>query len=371
MAVKARTDGNRAVLTNEDGAWHVWLRFVRAENGAVVGPGHIGRVIAADGTHVVEDFFHGDPNLNDTRNGGLGSFGCHLHRRNEHFPDGDVWNYTWNFTSRMTADDHRFGICRVRVLDGPRVDAGGLGRLTVESAFSDMYSYPNPIFLVRHTYTVYPRRVEQQIDVASSWDGSGPKIYVKEPKLTCHSIGPVGGPRYRFLSLYAPEGDVLLDSFDIWSLPSPMVHTKQLAHGRRCRLVFVDEDGGHAFTAVIRALGPQGRSNWHKGLGMDKWATDANAGERLVSECKPYCLQGPPGDDGNRTLSRNWELGRWASGKAGSEPDPAKPHVGVGLHAWEGGFGAPDCLCASRVMPKFGTTYKTWACYSLSDGWTV
>ena len=56
MAVKARTDGNRAVLTNDDGSWHVWLRIVRAETGAVVGPGHIGRVIAADGTRNVEDF---------------------------------------------------------------------------------------------------------------------------------------------------------------------------------------------------------------------------------------------------------------------------------------------------------------------------
>src|SRR5712691_6527456 len=175
MAVTARTVGNRAVFSNEDGAWHIWLRLMRnPQSGAVVGPGHIGRVVAADGARIVDDYFHDDPNLNDTRNGGLGSFGCHLSRRNEHFPDGNVWNYTWNFTSRMDAASGGFGICRVRVLDGPRLDNGGVGRLAVESTLSDMYSYPKPVFLVRHTYAVWPQRIEQQIDVAAAWDGSGP-----------------------------------------------------------------------------------------------------------------------------------------------------------------------------------------------------
>src|SRR5947207_12587885 len=82
VAVTAKTVGNRAVLSNEDGEWHVWLRLMRnPQTGAVVGPGHIGRVVAADGARIVDDFFHDDVNLNDTRNGGLGSFGCHLSRR--------------------------------------------------------------------------------------------------------------------------------------------------------------------------------------------------------------------------------------------------------------------------------------------------
>ena len=92
---------------------------------------------------------------------------------------------------------------------------------------------------------------------------------------------------------------------------------------------------------------------------------------RLLTDCKAYCLQGPPDAQGNRTLSRKWELGRWASGGAGSEPDPEKPHAGAAMHAWEGGIGPPDCHCASRAMPPFGTTYQSWACYSLSDGWVA
>lgn len=372
MAVAATTTGNRAVFTNDDGTWHVWLRLTRnPHNGAVVGPGHIGRVIAADGARIVEDYFQADPNLNDTRNGGLGSFGCHLSRRNEHFPDGNVWNYTWNLTSRISATSNGFGICRARVFDGPRVDDGGVGRLVIETALSDMVSYPEPLFLVRHTYAVWPARVEQQIDVAAAWDGSGPSVFVKEPKLTCHSIGPVGGPRYRYLSLYAPDGDLLLDAFDIWSLPNPMVHTKQLPHGRRCRLVFVDEAGARPLTAVIMGFGPQGREVWQGGEGLDRWAREANGWERLKPQCAAYCLQGPPDAQGNRTLSRKWELGRWASAGAASAPDPGKPQVGVGLHAWEGGTGPPDCLCASRTMPAFGTTYRAWACYSLGAGWIV
>lgn len=370
MSVAATTSGNRAVFTNDDGVWHVWLRRMRnPASGAVVGPGHIGRVVAADGTRIVEDYFHADENLNDSRNGGLGSFGCHLARRNEHFPNGSVWNYTWNFTSRMDATTNGFGICRARILDGPRVDANGAGRLAIETGLSDMVSYPRPLFLVRHTYTVWPTRVEQQIDVASFWDGAGPAVFVKEPKLTCHSIGPQGGPRYRYLSVYAREGDVLLDGFDIWSLPDPDKHTKQLPYPRRCRLVFTDENGGRPLTVVMMGFGPQGRVPWQGGDGPDRWARDANALERLLPTCAAYCLQGPLDAQGNRTLSRKWELGRWASAAAGSDPDPQRPHVGVGFHAWEGGVGYADCLCASRAMPAFGTTYRAWACYSLSDGW--
>jgi hypothetical protein len=325
--------------------------------------------VAKDGATIVEDFFHADPNLNDGRNGGLGSFGCHLSRRNEHFPDGSIWNFTWNLTARMDARANGFGISRAEVLDGPRVDGNGVGRLAVASEISDMYSYPKPIILLRHTYAVRRKRVEQQIDVAAAWDGSGPQMFVKEPKLTCHSIGPVAGPRYRWLSVYSREGDVLLDRFDVWSLPDPMIHTKQISAARRCRLEFLDENDEHPLNVVMMGFGADGRSPWQEGPGLDQWARDANGWERLLPDCKPYCLQGPPDAQGNRTLSRKWELGRWASDRANSPPDPEKPHVGVGLHGWEGGIGPPDCLCASRAMPSFGTTYRNWACYSLSDGW--
>jgi hypothetical protein len=370
VAVTAQTVGNRAVFTNDDGTWHIWLRLTHnPRSGAVVGPGHIGRVIAADGTPLVEDYYQADPNLNNHRNGGLGSFGCHLSRRNEFFPHGYVWNFTWNLTSRMDARSNGFGISRVEVLDGPRVDSRGVGRLAVASELSDMYSYPRPVILLRHTYVVRSRRVEQQIDVAAGWDGQGPAVFVKEPKLSCHSIGPSGGPRYRYLSVYSPDGNALLTNFDIWSLPSPPVHTKQLPYTKRCRLVFTDENGGHPLTAVIMGYGPQGRAPWHGGDGLDAWARDANGWERLLTECKAYCLQGPRDAQGNPTLSRKWELGRWASDGANSSPHPGMPQVGVGLHAWEGGIGPPDCLCASRPLPPFGRTYRAWANYSLSDGW--
>jgi hypothetical protein len=271
----------------------------------------------------------------------------------------------------MDALANGFGICRARVFEGPLVDAGGVGRLVIETALSDMVSYPNPLFLVRHTYAVYPRRVEQQIDVAAAWDGAGPPVFVKEPKLTCHSIGPVGGPRFRRLSVFARDGDVLLDSFDIWSLPSPTKRTKQLGQARRCRLRFSDEHGDRELNAVMMGYGPAGRSVWQGGEGLDRWARDANGWARLRDDCAAYCLQGPADAQGNRTLSRKWELGRWASGQAGSPPPLDRPHVGVGFHAWEGGSGPPDCLCASRAMPPFGTTYQAWACYSLGDGWIV
>jgi hypothetical protein len=107
----------------------------------------------------------------------------------------------------MNAASNGFGISRVLLLDGPRVDGRGVGRLTLASELSDMYSYPKPIILLRHTYLFYAKRVEQQVDVAAAWDGTGPALYVKEPKLTCHSIGPVGGPRYRWFWVYSREGE--------------------------------------------------------------------------------------------------------------------------------------------------------------------
>jgi hypothetical protein len=360
------------VFTNDDGAWHIWLRLTRhPQTGAVVGPGHIGRVVAADGTTIVDDFFHADPNLNDGRNGGLGSFGCHLARANEHFPDGQVWNYTWNLTSRMDAAVNGFGICRARVFEGPLVDAQGLGRLVIETALSDMVSFPNPLFLVRHTYSVWPTRVEQQIDVAAAWDGSGPAVYVKEPKLTCHSIGPRGGGlRFRYLTVFARSGAVVFPRYDIWSLPSCMVKTQQLGHQARCRLLFEDETGARRLNVVMMGFGPNGPALWRNGPGPDQWARDANGWPRFVATCNgAYCLQGPNDAQGNKTLTRNWELGRFASAGRNSPPDPFRPAVGVGLHFWEGGSGYPDCLCASRAMPSFGMTYRAWACYSLGDGW--
>jgi hypothetical protein len=59
----------------------------------------------------------------------------------------------------MNAASNGFGISRVLLLDGPRVDGRGVGRLTLASELSDMYSYPKPIILLRHTYLFYAKRV--------------------------------------------------------------------------------------------------------------------------------------------------------------------------------------------------------------------
>jgi hypothetical protein len=379
VSVAVRTEGNRVIFTNDQGSWHVWLRLTRnPRTGAVVGPGHIGRVRAADGTLVVEDFLNPDYNLNNCQNGGLGSFGCHLARANEHFPDGHVWNYTWNLTSRQDpARDFNFGICRARIVDEqhPRVE-DGVGRMAIETALCDMVSFPEPLFLVRHTYAVHADRVEQQIDVAAAWDGSGPPVFVKEPKLTCHSIGPRGGPRYRYLTVFGPDGRKVFprmeERFDAWSLPDCTKKTQQLGHARRCRLRFEDEHGGRPFNAVMMGFDADGRIPWRGGPGFDRWAEDANGAARLVAACNgAYCLQGPRDAAGHPTLTRNWELGRFASDGRNSPPHPAQPALGVGFHAWEGGMGYMDCLCASRAMPAFGTTYRSWACYSLGEGFVT
>ncbi len=70
------------------------------------------------------------------------------------------------------------------------------------------------------------------------------------------------------------------------------------------------------------------------------------------------------------TLSRKWEATRWASAGAGSPPMNGRPHVGVMLHAWEGGSGYPDCRnCYVPVVP--GNTYQAFMCFSFDTGWVV
>lgn len=364
-------NGGRYTFQNADGDWHLWKAPTHMASGSRVGPAYIGRYRRpSNGWLIVDDTAAVDPGndlgLNDPRFGGLGAFGCHIARKNEAFlSGGNVNDYTWNLTDRMdAATDSGFGVSAVRWTVAPYVDAQGVGRATVETDLRDGYS--NPVFTVKRDYRVYDSRVEVDVTVVCSWDGSGPPLYVKEPKLVAHSIGPVGGPAYRYLDLYDRAG-ALIRQVDYQALPSPTVSTEQIPDDGRCRLRFqAPTDGNQYLNVVAEGLSGATRQTWEgSAAGLDRWAQDANAQTPLEPTGPAYCKQGP-----GSTLSRKWEATRWASAGAGSPPMNGRPHVGVMLHAWEGGSGYPDCRnCYVPVVP--GNTYQAFMCFSFDTGWVV
>lgn len=370
MAVALVDNGGRWTFTNADGDWHLWKAHTIMSSGARVGPGYIGRMRRPNsGMLLVEDASIVPQNateervLNDPRFGGLGAFGCHVARKNEAWTAGDpVEEWAWDLTERMSYPVDGLGVSDVR-WSGVLV-AAGVGQATVEVDLRDGYS--DPVFTVRRVYTFHDSRVDVDVTVTATWDGSGPPLYVKEPKFVAHSIGPVGGPAYRYVNVYGPTG-TLLRRVDYYGLPSPTVDTEQIGDDGRCRLRFEADPGNWFLNVVAEALDANGtRHTWEgASVGLDAWAVDANGRTPLEATGAAYCRQGPGG-----TLTRKWEATRWASDGRDSPPMAGRPHVGVMLHAWEGGSGYPDCrTCFVPVEP--GESWRTFLGFSYDSGWVV
>ena len=362
--------GARLIFWNEVGAWSVWKRFTwDAGRTACVGPGYIGRVRAPDGTLVVDDFAaRGGAastwgTINDPRNGGLGCFGFHLARRNG---QPDPVNYTWDVTGRHEAASRSgFGVSASRVAVAPRL-AGAGADARVEAAFEvdltdgESAAARQPLATVRYDYAFEARAVRCDVTVTTGGGAAvGSPAFVKEPKLVCHALGATehGAPRYRNVDLLARDG-TRIAAFDVWSLPSPAVKTQQLGQDARARCRFADPAlPAVALEVTAEALAPDGTHGAWEGSpwGLDRWAVLSNERERL-EPCQPdeaYCLQGP-----GQTLTRQWEIARWASAGRGSPPPPDRPQTGVMLHAWEGGSGYPDCRCCFRRFGAPGEAFR-------------
>jgi hypothetical protein len=369
MPVAWEDAGARFIFWNEIGAWSVWKRFTRtADRTASVGPGYIGRVRAPDGTLVVDDFYaRGGAaatwgTINDPVNGGLGCFGFHIARRNG---QPDPVNYTWDVTGRHEAASRGgYGVSASRVARTPRLIGVG-AQERVEAAFEvdltdgEAHAANLPLATVRYDYSFQPRHVNCRVRVTTGRGAEvGSPAFVKEPKLVCHALGATapGSPVYRTLEVFRRDRQ-LLATVDLWSLPSPGVRTQQLGQDTRAVCRFTDPNlQGLAIEILAEALGPTGeRQPWEGSEGgLDRWAVVSNEREQL-EDCEPneaYCLQGP-----GRTLTRQWEVARWASAGRNSPPPPDRPQTGVMLHAWEGGSGYPDCRCCFR---RFGTAGESF-----------
>ncbi len=263
-----------------------------------------GHVLLADPAPTGRESYH----INDPRFGGGGCFGVHVARRSLAFARGDLPNSTWDVTERMpAANNGGFGLLRS--------ESSGF---TTQTWLSDGESYPDPILSVTRKFTPKNGSAIISVSVEVLWKGAGSPLFFKEPKLVWHSLRG-----FTFLYVLDDQGRIL-GVRDLTKLPAPSKHTYQLRYPERAAVQFEKRSWGKYPRLTVKFA----RSGW------DEWADEADASEPLVGDCAPYCLQGPPAGK----LSRAWESAHW----------PGKDAAGVMFHAWEGGSGYMDCLCAFR-----------------------
>lgn len=379
MPVAFEDLGDRYSIANDDAWYVIWKKLTYDQDGLCVGPGYIGRVVfKADGKKLVEGFTDPVLALNDTRQQGLGLVGWHHHRQVSGEPS--IWNKSWNMdVHRDQAGYQRggFGVSGSRVVVAPYVNASGEVRASFEVDLVDPWTSAEGkrISLVRYDYVVDSSQVKMWVTWTQQPDGpdSGPPVFVKEPKITM-ALCPPGssGSRLRWFDLYRDDGTALMTGFDMNTIGDPAKHTQQLGFDRRCRARFYEAGSPYYWNIVGRAntllsyagdgkpVGYGFRSNWEgAGYGLDEWAVRANGrGHFDDSVCPAYCLQGPPDGQGRRTLTRQWELVK----------DPSLTSLELHFHAWEGGYGTPDCLCCSRSFQP-GESWASFFSMSRDAGW--
>jgi hypothetical protein len=355
---------DRYVFGNDDGTWTVWKHSSDA-----AGPGYIGKAtFRSNGAIVCGTFVNPGVTLNDPRIQGLGIAGWHHYRKIPNEPN--IWNKGWDFGGHKQAGGDPFGVSSSSVLVVPYFDANGFIRASFRVDFVDRYSAAEGkrVMSVRYDYIVEPSDVKLWVSFTEFPDGfdSGPQPFLKEPKL-CFGVGASSYTPVN-LDLFDHLGSTLrsIDLNNDPRLQDPTVGTVQMGFDNRARLRFYDNDS--YLNIVARGNNPlvygadqkvtsyETRSNWEFGPGMDAWAADANSRSHFDdSVCAAYCLQGPGG-----TLTRQWEIAKRHT-----------EHATVAmLHAWEGGSGMPDCLCASRAF-KSGNTWTTYLSISQNAGWVL
>jgi hypothetical protein len=358
MALSFKQVGNEWQFTNSDGTWSVWDKFTyQANRTQQIGPGYIGKMVTPGGRVIVDDFKEAGI-INDPRYGGLGAVGWHNARRNG---DPNVYNRTWDLTIRQDASTNHFGVVASRNIDGPRVSTDGALRYTIEVDLCDMYSWPNPIMTVMYDYKIEDSNVKQWITFRSKWDGSGPALYIKEPKIVAATnVNYPGGSRYRKASVYT-KSNILIGTKDLLTLPAPNVGTWQIGDDRRTRMMFHDAADGLDALHIVAQAAPGSFSStrvvWEGApYGPDYWAQLANTRTIFENTGGAYCTQGPGG-----TLTRQWEVSK----------RPTEWNVDVMFHAWEGGSGYPDCLKVYRAWGPYGEEFTAYMDYSLGAGWQI
>lgn len=360
--------GDRWVVSNNDGAFSVWKGIAGGDGGTVVGPGYVGRVELTDGSVVCDGFVDPRVSCNDPHFQGLGAFAWHHYRDLPNEPE--IWNKGWELRGFMAAGGDPFGVSGARAVVPPYVNAVGQVRMSVAVDFVDRYAAAEGkrVMEVRYDYVVEDSCLRLWVTATQLPDGpdAGARPFVKEPKL---ALG-LGAASYRphLLDIFDVDSDLLraIDLLTERRLQDPRRGTVQIHFDTRGRLRF--SDGRVTFNIVGRAsetptYGSDGRpveygvrATWEgAAFGFDRWASLANVREEFApAPCAPYCKQGGGGEPG---LSRKWELAKFGN----------EPHIGVMLHAWEGGSGLPDCLCCAKAFVP-GERHTAFVCLSAGAG---
>jgi hypothetical protein len=381
---------DRTVFTNSDGAWTIYKQFTGFNNGLTYcGPGYIAKMVRPNGKVIVDDTVYNIWNINDPRTGGLGCIGWQHARSNG---EAEIYNRTWDVTGRRDGTNG-FGVYATAIKVPPYISADLKSvRASYEVFLRDMYYAP--MMTVRYDYIFEDSCVKQWVTITQLYNGAAPQAYIKEPKITT-AIGPSKGVNtitYTKADVYDKDGTKLRPQINLTGIGDPTKNTIQIGQDTRARVKFTSPppEGtkivlepinyyndfnivARANTPLTYSLGSLGnpdfrvtnygvRSQWElSDYGMDKWAQRSNARTVFEDTGGAYCLQGAVDSNGNRTLTRQWEITR-----RGSEP-----MTDLMLHAWEGGTGYPDCLKASRAFGPSGEKYTTYICYSYGEGYVL
>lgn len=238
--------------------------------------------------------------------------------------ESEFWSWGWEITSRLDAGGKvpSFGLAGVKV-----VPAVAAGMVTVD-ATGGFWVRGDLVMALRWRYRFGPG---DRVACAFTAKPAIADLWIKEPKLVF-----AGWRDPKTLTVYDERGAQLGPVYDLTRLKDPARHTLQIAAPTRRR--FVLEGDFRADVDVDRQI--------------SRWTSEADAAAPMSERFSPaYCL------DGAGDLWDRFEVAR--------RGDADRGVTGLYDHAWEGGYGAPDCWTCFRPWPS--STITTTASVELAS----
>jgi hypothetical protein len=358
QSVRVEERPSSLVVTNEAGTWTVRTRCTSGRK-LTVGPGYVSRLVAADGTVLVDDRRRRG-GLNDPEFGGLGAFGWH-HSRGRPGRLRFRWDNAWELNGRICARANGgFGVVGARLV-GPLRHDGDAVEFRVDVLFADAYTFPAPLLRAAYSYRFEPKLVRSRVDIFPLCPrgrcGRTPALaFVKEPKLVAH----VTGGSFTRMATFADDGTLACIYVGGGPPAGPILDTGQCETPSRARLRFdhgTDTSGAEGGCGDADCLDVTVEQR-----GLDAWARHAATLPAAFHRDTPsvdgivwHCNGPSPAAAGVRRWETTGRLSR--SGRYLS--------LGGIFPAWEGGRGGYDCEPLARPFPTGVPRYSVELSYSL------